>query len=183
MKEDENKTVDLVEHSIRRQLKMLDKTIEPDKDLWPEIAEKIRGIPQHEGHQPVTRRWLPAAMAASLLIVIGALGFTGYSNYTVQHQDDSIIVDGSTIALIEQPFKVARSGYQSVLVANKQQISPHIRALLEKNLQIIDDATQEIRLALKENPNDPFLTDALLLIRQKELQLLNQITTQNLGTI
>ena len=183
MNNDENRPTDLAEHSIVRQARMLDKEMQPERDLWPGIADIIRGVPQLEFNQPNYVRWMPMAMAASLMIAIGALGFAGFTNYSLKQQSLTSVIDETTVNLIDQPFMIARTSYLTALVTDEQQMSSEVREVLKKNLKIIDDATQEIREALKENPNDPFLTDALLLTRQKELALLNQITNQGLDTI
>lgn len=183
MKKNHNEPIDLVEHSIIRQARMLDKEIEPEIDLWPAIANRIRALPQQEVNQTSIHRWMPVALAASVLIAIGALGFAGYTNYTVQQQVAVTAIEESTIDLIEQPFMAARASYLKTLVTEEQQMSPEVREVLKKNLKIIDDATREIRLALIENPYDPFLTDALLQTREKELHLYTMVTNRGQDTI
>ncbi|MCP3674805.1 MAG: hypothetical protein GY829_10110 [Gammaproteobacteria bacterium] len=194
MNTDNNSPTDIAEHSIVRQARMLNEEIEPETDLWPKIAEQIRDLPQvnleqSSSNQSSNNSWMPMAVAASMFIAVGALGFAGYINYSVQQQEESAIVDTllveeqSTVELIEQPFMVARTSYLTALVTQEQQMSPEVRDVLKKNLTIIDAATREIRQALKENPDDPFLTEALLLTRQKELALLNQVTSHGPDTI
>ncbi len=194
MNTDNNSPTDIAEHSIVRQARMLNNEIEPETDLWPKIAEQIRDLPQEDFDQSSTNQsssngWMPLAVAASMFIAVGALSFAGYINYSVQQQvepsiaETSLIEEQSTVALIEQPFMVARASYLTALVTQEQQMSPEVRDVLQKNLTIINDATREIRQALKENPNDPFLTEALLLTRQKELALLNQVTSHGPDTI
>ena len=180
----ENMPTNIVEHSIARQVKQLATEIEPSSDLWPNIADKIRDLPQQEFNQPKQKAWMPMAMAASLLLAVASLGFAGYTNYSLQ-QNSLIVVEGkeSTVDLIEEPFMIARVSYMTALATDEMQMSEEVRAVLKKNLKIIDDASLEIRAALIKNPNDPFLTDALLLTRQKELQLLNQVSNQGLDSI
>jgi hypothetical protein len=184
IKSNENMPTDIVEHSIARQASQLKNEIEPSADLWPNIADKIRELPQQEFHQPKQQTWMPMAMAASLLFAVVSLGFTGYTNYNVQQNSLADLESKqSTIDLIEEPFMLARTGYMTSLATDEIQMSEEVRAVLKKNLKIIDDASLEIRAALINNPNDPFLTDALLLTRQKELQLLNQVSNQSLDSI
>ena len=184
MNKDNSRPTDLAEHAIARQARMLSRDIEPENDLWPNIAKQIRDLPQEEVNQSVNNRWMPMAVAASMLIAVGALGFAGYVNYSVQQQIQPIIAkEESTVQLIEQPFMIARTSYLTALATQEQQMSPEVRDVLKKNLSIIDNATREIRKALIENPNDAFLTEALLLTRQKELALLNQVTSHGPDTI
>ena len=183
MTEYDNKPTDLAEHSIVRQAKLLDKELQPKNDLWPNIANKVRDLPQQEFNQFAYGRWMPFALAASMLIAVGALSFAGYTNYELQQQTHTAVVEEPTVSLIEQPFMIARTSLLTKIATDEQQMSPDVRAVLKKNLKIIDDATREIHQALEDNPNDPFLTDALLLTRQKELRLLNQVTNQGLDSI
>ncbi len=183
MKQDDEKLADLAEHSIRRQAGLLDKEIQPETELWPRIEAAIKNLPQQEVINANTNRWMPMAMAASLLLAIGSLGFAGYTSYSVNQNTGTFVAEESTLNLIEQPYMVARTGYLTSLVTDEQQMSPEVREVLKKNLKIIDDAAREIHKALEENPNDPFLTDALLLTRQKEMDLLNQVASQGPDTI
>lgn len=183
MKTDNDKPIDLAEHSIARQAGQLNKELQPETDLWPAIAEKISELPQEESGSSKRHRWMPMAMAASLLLAVGAIGFSGYSHYSLQQQIDSQIVEASASTLIEQPYSMVRTGYMEMMARDDSQMTPEVREVLKKNLKIIDDATEEIRKALKANPNDPFLLDALLLIREQELQLFNQVTNQEPNTI
>ena len=181
---DEKMPINIADHSITRQARQLDREIEPNSDLWPTIADKIRELPQQEFNNSKKQTWMPMAMAASLLLAVASLGFAGYTNYTVQQNSIATLEkQQSTVDLIEEPYKLARAGYMTSLATDEMQMSEEVRSVLKKNLKIIDDASIEIRAALIKNPNDPFLTDALLLTRQKELQLLNQVSTQGLDSI
>jgi len=177
---------DITEQAIVRKAQALNKSIEPETDLWPNIANRIKDMPQHEAEHLTktwTNRWMPMSLAASLFVTVGALSFASYTNYSVNQQFMPVAETESTMSLIEQPYLIARTNYLTDLATKEQQMSPQVRNILKKNLKIIDDATQEIRNALKENPNDPFLTDALILTHQKGIQLLNQVTTQGQDSI
>jgi hypothetical protein len=183
MSNDTNKPIDMAEHAIVRQAQMLDKEIQPEVDLWPKISQKIKNTPQESFPKKSQQSWMPMAMAASLMIAVGALGFAGYTSYSVQQPVGYKLAESSTISLIEQPYMVAKTGYLQSLATEENHMSPEVRAVLKKNLKIIDDATKEILSALNKNPNDPFLTQALLETRQKELNLLSQVTNHDQDTI
>lgn len=176
---------DLGENSIVQRARQLNRNIEPERDLWPAIAEKINEIPQQEHSPKKNNSWMPMAMAASLMIAIGAISFAGYTYNSVNKWDGATDLNRniSSVQLIEQPYLIAKASYLTALATSEKQISSSVRDVLRKNLLIIDNAAREIRHALKNNPNDPFLTEALILTRQKELELLNQVTNQGLDTI
>ncbi|MFT5520447.1 MAG: hypothetical protein ACI9IA_001040 [Enterobacterales bacterium] len=183
----DNLTTDIAEQAIVRRAQELNKSIEPETDLWSGIANRIKDLPQHEAEQASTNSWkstwMPMSLAASLLITVGSLSFAGYTNYSVNQQLMSSTDKESTLTLIEKPYLIARANYLTDFATKDQQMSAEVRSVLKKNLKIIDDATQEIRNALKENPNDPFLTDALILTHQKGIQLLSQVTIQGQDSI
>ena len=183
----DNLSTDIAEQVIVRKAQEMDKSIEPETDLWPGIVNRIKDLPQHEAEQSSISSWkstwMPMSLAASMLITVGALSFAGYTNYSVNQQLMTTTEKESTLTLIEQPYLIARTNYLTDIATKDQQMSPEVRSVLKKNLKIIDDATQEIRNALKENPNDPFLTDALILTHQKGIQLLSQVTTQGQDSI
>lgn len=177
---------DFSDKQITQQAQQLPKDIQPEHDLWPNIANRIKDLPQE---QPRAKQntWLPLAMAASLLIAIGALGFAGYTNVQLQQQleqtADSEAKVQALIDAIEQPYQTARTSYLQALATQEQQLSAEEREVVRKNLEIINNAADEIRAALVKNPNDPLLMEALILTHNKELALLNQLTNQGLDTI
>lgn len=64
--------------SLRWQLRAMRRDRPPERDLWPDIAARL---PPRDAIAPPPRRparWLaPVAMAASLLLVVGVLGWNG----------------------------------------------------------------------------------------------------------
>ncbi|AWV08183.1 hypothetical protein [Marilutibacter maris] len=63
--------------SLRWQLRAMRRDQPPARDLWPDIAARL---PPRDAVAPSRRpaRWLaPVAMAASLLLVVGVLGWNG----------------------------------------------------------------------------------------------------------
>jgi hypothetical protein len=177
---------DFGEQQIAQQAANLTKDIQPKRELWPEIAQRIKETPQ-DLPEKQQNRWLPFAMAASLMIALGSLGFAGYTNMQLQEQlaktAESEAKVNAVIDSIEQPYRIARTSYLNALATQEQYLSPEDREVLRKNLKIINDAANEIRAALVKNPNDPLLIEALILTHNKELALLNQLTNQGLDTI
>jgi len=181
MNNNENNLTDISAESIIRKAKTLPAEIQPDNDLWPNIALTISELPQEEANHKKSNSWMPLAMAASLLIAVGSISFAGYTHFSLAQQISTVAninEEQSVIDLIEQPYRVAKSSYVSSLVTQRQVMSQEVEDVLTENFKIIEDASEKIREALKNNPNDPFLADALLLIHQKEIDLLNQVTNQ-----
>ncbi|MCP4414468.1 MAG: hypothetical protein GY808_18085 [Gammaproteobacteria bacterium] len=149
---------------------------EPERDLWPVIEEQIRG--GYQEHQ--TGQWMPFALAASLLISVISIGFSGYLYLNVS-ADSNLVAEQSSanpVDLIENSYRVAKAAYLTELATDKRQLTPEMRKVLRKNLEIIDQAASEIHAALKISPNDIFLMDTLIQTRDKEIELLRQVASQ-----
>jgi len=176
---DRNKPTDLTEHAIAQRASELSRKIQPAYDLWPQICNSIKELPQ-EDYFPNNiannrNNWMPMALAASLFIAVFSLGLTGYTVYSSDQSDMTSLTEISAVELIDKPYLVARASYLTVLAVDEKTMSPGVRAVLRKNLKIIDEATDEIRGALKLNPNDQYLTEALIMTHKKEIELLNQV--------
>ena len=175
---------DFSDRQIVKQAEALrDDGVKPERDLWPAIAERVRELPQETVQTAPQKNWMPVAMAASLMIAIGSLGFAGYTSMRVNQELQQTAQAESMIDSIEAPFQMARASYLRAIASQEHEMSPEVREVLRKNLKIIHEAADEIRTALRANPEDPFLAEALVLANQKELQLLNQMTQQGQESI
>jgi len=154
---------------------------EPERDLWPLIEDRIS-----ESYQMnQSRQWMPFALAASLLISVISIGFSGYLYLTVP-ADVNLLTEQSstnTVELIEKSYMVAKAAYLTDLATDNQQLTPEMKIVLRKNLAIIEQATSEIHAALKISPNDMFLMETLVQTRDKEIELLRQVASQPTTTI
>lgn len=176
----DDKVLSIEEQRLVKQAASLGATHQPGRDLWTDIKQQI----QTTSIVQPTSRWMPFALAASLLISVISIGFSGYlyvnqSNQTISHP----VASKDYISAIEQPYILARAAYLEEMVVEGSDLSPEIRAVLKENLDIIDTAISQIRSALKDNPNDGLLLDTLIQTREKEMELFRQLTTQRFATI
>ena len=165
----------------------------PSRDLWSGIATQIAA-------QPVTtaRRFaftLPQlAMAATLLIAV-ASGLTwlaarqpapatvasaGTNEPVIQAYgvpDDS--TDGQIVRanFADDQFNAAVSDLERILREERDRLDPRTVLIIERNLKAIDDAINEARMALNDDPANPFLNSHLADARRRKLDLLRQATT------
>lgn len=135
--------------ALRWQLRAMRKDVQPQRDLWPDIAARIAATPQQGA--PVRRRlrWLaPAAMAASLLLAVGVVRQGG-------------LLPGSTPAqapLVMQEANVLTREYQGALQAMPQTRSSSAYA---SALRDLDRSAATILVALEHDPDARFLLDQL----------------------
>ena len=154
---------------------------EPERDLWPVIEDQIGD--NYQQHR--TSQWMPFALAASLLISVISMGFSGYL-YLNEPSVDNLVANeslASPVDMIEKSYMVAKATYLTELATDKRQLTPEMRKVLRKNLEIIDKAASEIHTALETSPNDMFLMETLVQTRDKEIELLRQVASQPVTTI
>ena len=151
----------------------LPKALVPERDLWPGVAGRIQGearsgTVRRPFTQTIRRRVLPFAAAVAVtvaaLYAVAVWRTPGY----VKAEADYLRTRAQLLAAIE---------------ARGERLSPGTVQAVQANLRVIDDAVQEIRAAIEDDPNNPRLVRMLMATRKKELDLLVQVvrTPQQIG--
>ena len=140
----------------------LPKAVMPKRDLWPAVAGRIQGEARSAAlrrpfTQTIRRRVLPFAAAVALIVAALYGGAVWRTPGYVKAEADYMRTRAQLLAAIEE------SG---------ERLSPGTLQTVEANLRVIDDAVQEIRAAIEDDPNNPRLVRMLMATRQKELDLL-----------
>ncbi|MBT8115751.1 MAG: hypothetical protein KJP04_10225 [Arenicella sp.] len=179
MKENHNDNTD-----VSQQLAELEWDTQPRRDLWPDIASKIRfadrrlKIKQRWTSKSV---WVPTAIAASLVLVIGTVMFNSVlyqQNLANQkYQAAMALYQEAQLQLIEQQHQTVRLQLAGLLNRQNANLSPDFVAEVEKLMQNIDSAASEIKKAISSQPNNPNYTSLLVRTYQQELKLLNRVET------
>jgi anti-sigma factor RsiW len=168
---------------LRRRTADLASSIEPKRELWPEIAERIenRKLVAGRFRQPL-RSAVIAAAAASILI--GAL----IVGYLAGRQDGaSTVVEAtptaapqwagfsaaSTAELVGE-FERAKSELLAALESRRGSLSPEALEVVDSNLRLIDEAIDEITAALAEDPANTRLGDRLAAAYRQQIDLLQR---------
>jgi hypothetical protein len=160
----------------------------PSRDLWSGISKQIEA-------QPVTasRRiafTLPQlAMAATLLIAV-ASGLTwmiahppaapGSKDPVIQaygvpeEETEGKIVQAN---FADAQFNAAVDDLEKILREERDRLDPRTVLVIERNLKAIDAAINEARMALNDDPANPYLNSHLADARRRKLDLLRTATT------
>ena len=157
----------------------------PAQDLWPGVAGRIG--------PPVRRQivfTLPQlAMAASLLIAV-ASGLTWLATTrqpaavtsaqpVVLAQGESVdAADGQVLNanFADAQFNAAVSDLERILREERERLDPRTVLVIERNLKAIDAAINEARMALNNDPANPYLNSHLADARRRKLDLLRRAT-------
>jgi hypothetical protein len=166
----------------------------PSRDLWQGVASQIR-----EFQQPVvaTQRFftfspVALALAASLLIAVtsgltwlvarGPAGGNAVANNGPVIQAYGVPDDQTSGQIVpanfaDAQFNAAVTDLEQILRDERDRLDPRTVLVIERNLKAIDDAIQEARMALNNDPANPYLNSHLADARRRKLDLLRHATT------
>lgn len=170
----------------------------PSRDLWPGVANRIAAdqpaspkLPRSEGGRRSTFTFTLSqlAAAASLLIAVGS-GITWLATnrpaLTGGGQAEEVIQayrepqgtpepGGGQIVqanFADAQFNAAVSDLERILREERDRLDPRTVLVLERNLKAIDAAINEARMALDQDPANPFLNSHLADARRRKIDLL-----------
>jgi hypothetical protein len=169
----------------------------PSNDLWPGVESRLRAsgaATSQAAGRPVTFTFTLAqlAVAASLLIAVAA-GLTWLAAHrpalTGGEAAEEVIQayrepqgapqDGGQIVpanFADAQFNAAVSDLERILREERGRLDPRTVLVLERNLKAIDMAINEARMALEQDPANPFLNSHLADARRRKLDLLRHAT-------
>ena len=172
----------------------------PSRDLWHGVEARIGSTQLPASSKPTTslttRRAftfsIPAlALAATLLIAV-----TSGLTWLVAHRPASAPVtsqepviqaygvpddqSGQQIVranFADAQFDAAVSDLEQILRDERDRLDPRTVLIIERNLKAIDAAINEARMALNDDPANPYLNSHLADARRRKLDLLRTATT------
>jgi hypothetical protein len=160
----------------------------PSRDLWTGIAPQLSAAtPTRRG---ITLTLPQLAMAASLLIAV-ASGATWMATRpaTVAPVDNGPVIqayglpddqsDGKVVQanFADAQYNAAVSDLEQILHDDRDRLDPRTVQIIERNLKAIDDAISEARMALNDDPANPYLNSHLADARRRKLDLLRHATS------
>lgn len=167
------------EQQLDDALQSLPNEVQPQRDLWPELAARIATTPQWQ--EPKRVKYWPYAIAASLVVALiwqlaspwQQMDATSTPNL-VQQQNE--VVD---TVINEVPLDVRSLRRQFELEKSKQlaslRVIPQEFADYQRQLAIWQQASQQVELALQLQPDDPKLIRKLTRIQQQQIQYIHRM--------
>jgi putative zinc finger protein len=168
----------------------LPKEILPARDLWPEVAARLRGA---EGARLVARpaatRWVsPMALAAAASVVLAltaGLWIRGRVSAPAPGAPQgtlrpiAAVNPASDLLDTEREYARATADLMAAIESQKEALTPETRAVLDANLETIDEALAQVRAALRKDPGNGPLTHLLTSTHQKKLDALQRVVRLN----
>lgn len=170
----------------------LDRPAPPDR-VWQQVAARLRQEGRLTPQRTLSaRRLAPLAIAASLLLIVAASLFLLYRNGgdAPPQQATGNAAPADPVEAyrgVETEFRLAEQHYQNAITRLQQAarsddavIDPQTAAVLQKNLQVIDQAIEESRAALRSEPQSAPARDSLFdALRRKVVLLQDTIALMN----
>jgi hypothetical protein len=147
-------------------VRKLPASIEPPHDLWPDVAARIR-----PARRPARTGW---QIAAALLLVAASSLVTWY--LTRRSSPPAVLVASITTADIERYARASEELAAALAAppASTTLLAPDTRAILARNLAIIDSAIAACRRAIAADPSNAALQDLLGDAERQRLEFLQQ---------
>jgi anti-sigma factor RsiW len=164
--------------------------VELPSHLWPAIKARVAAEPPAAARGrllswPPTRPGLATWAAAAALVLATGLGI-----YTIRssgpHEDGAAVANDAgdpadVVASVQAELQAAESHYEKAIqgleqIAQSEQgaLDPQVAAVLQKNLQVIDQAIGESRAALQQQPASAHAQDSLFDAMRSKVALLQQ---------
>jgi hypothetical protein len=162
--------------SIRLAASTLDEHIPPPR-LWARIASSI----DEQQRQPWWQRqlggafsaWVPVAAAGSITVLVAVGVWSVWQQKRVETpQQVAAPVSEPESVPAEQHYEQAIAGLQRLADAQNAALDPETRAVLTKNMAVIDRAINESRAALAQEPASTLAQESLLDALETKVALL-----------
>lgn len=155
----------------------LPKSIEPARDLWPQIADRIsRGkvVAGEFGRPSAPLVWRRPAMLAAAAVVLVVMT-SAVTTVVLRNRLPAGAAIPTDFANVETEYLSATNEILRAVHAGEVRLSPATVAVLEKNLLVIDDALRESREALARDPANSALREMVLTSYRHKLDLLRRV--------
>jgi anti-sigma factor RsiW len=160
---------------------------EPPADLLARIQARVAAEPRAPGRRllewPNTRAawgtWLAAAATLLLATTIGVAPLlrSGSAPGAVESAaPGTALVDSvqADLEAAEQHYDRAIQGLEQIARSDTSELDPQVAAVLQKNLQVVDQAIDESRAALRTQPSSATAQDGLFEAMRTKVALLQQ---------
>jgi len=168
---------DRTEDTLMKDARSLERSLPPPRDLWPAIEAEI-AKPRRTWFQPVF------AQAAAIMLLVGASSSLTYllvkddGASTIAVQPGYVFSEtsfGSDYSL-GPAFTDARGGLAAKLDKQLSKLSPEDRAEVERNLEVVRAAIQQMNEELAQDPDNARLQSLLLNTYREELMIMRRVS-------
>jgi len=168
------------EEQLKKQLSRLKQDISPPEDLWQNIKPKLNQLPAEVDQ---SKRWpLQGVIAAGFCLVIITGFWLRFSEQPVTETVSRDVAAQNHVMFIDREY--ASAVRELGLQADQQNVESDSldQQFYNKQLALLQKATDDIRMALELEPDAVYLAQILESTYQKRLTLLKQINSMRTST-
>ena len=174
------------EQQLQQALNQLPREIQPSRDLWPELSARLDATPQLSvapKRRYWKRRYWPAIAAAVMLSLMWPLWQGVQSNNAGLITKSKPSAEGKLRLTLtaEKGFNPVASSLISDFEREKSRqlaqvtFVPSEFADFQRQLDIWQQATSQVALALEFRPDDPKLIKQLTRLQQQQIQYISRL--------
>jgi anti-sigma factor RsiW len=160
----------------------------PDRNLWPDVAARIGAAPR-AGVSLFSRMvksrlsfTLPQLAAASLALMVLSGGLVWMAKSGDPRADFQPVSaappresrGAAPAEFTDAHYDRAVAGLEKTFESRRPKLNPETVQVLDENLAVIDEAIDECRRALAEDPSNAYVSAHLAAVRQQKLALLGR---------
>jgi hypothetical protein len=150
---------------LRSHLSDLPGSIEPERDLWPPIAARLTP----RGRARPRRALYQLAAAIALVVISSAVTW-----FLARKSAAPVVVVATAPVDRAELARLARAGDVMEEGLGSSDLAPETRAVLTRNLVVIDSAIAECQRALDADPGSPVLAGLLRAAHRQRVEFLQQ---------
>ena len=173
-------------------LARLPREIQPARDLWPGIAERLGTAPPALQPSPASPSWWKLAAATLAGAALGTLltGLVLGGSARQEMREGGVppsavlpvgLAEGAVVPdyrLVEADFLRAREALWLEVYTRRDHFSPDTLATVDKSFASLDRAIQDLRKALEREPGNPRLEAELYRSHRRSLGLLRKLADE-----
>lgn len=154
---------------------------EPPADLWPRLQARLQAEPAPSllawpNTPGAWATWLAAAATLLLATAIGLWPLRQPAADVAGAPEGAALVASveADLRAAERHYDRAIDGLQQIARTSSGELDPQVAAVLQKNLQVVDQAIDESRAALRSEPTSVPAQDGLFEAMRTKVALLQQ---------
>lgn len=169
---------------LSSEVRALPTDIAPPRDLWPEISVRLEPRVAPVRRQGARQVWRVAAAIGWMLLGAGLGRMVDDHRPTVTSPDSGPVgeilpasLGGGTFFLAEAEVLRAKETLRLAIEQRRDDLSPATLKVVERNLEIIDEALADLRGALEEDPGNLRLQELVLAHHHQQVALMRRLTS------
>ena len=171
---------------LLRQAAELPAEIQPGRDLWPGIAGRLTVPGAERKGWTIRPLWMAAAAAALVAASSAATWLLVKPDASTPVAVASPAADAPENPATQGPLPVSQGTDEAMYVAATEELmdalearrptlAPETRAVVDRNLAVIDGAIGEIRAALRKDPGNAELGRRLDSVHRRKIEVLQRV--------